>query len=162
MGIEVAAGMMIVGTGLQVMGQYQQAQAAIQQQNFLAQQAEQNRLLSIEKAKDAFWRGEQEEEEFRESIRQLKATQVVNFAASGIDVTSGTPIDVLNSTTEQAEKDALTIRMNAHNEAYAYLMGAQQYGQEAGFRVGAAEATAQAFPLTAGATLLTGTGMALR
>lgn len=152
----VAAGLAIGGTALTLYGQYQNAKAQAKQAKFTAEQLEQNRLLGIERAKDAYWRGEQDETEFRQNIEQLKSNQKVSFAASGFDVTEGTAMDVLLNTADLGERDAMKIRTNAHNEAYAYLMGAEQAGMQAQAAIQAQKDIGRALPYSMGATLLTG------
>lgn len=154
----VAGGTILAGTALNVYGQIQSAKAQQAQQEFLAQQAEQNALLSESQAKDAYWRGERDEATFRENIEQVKGQQKVTIAGAGFDLSSGTAIDILNTTAEAAEKDAFSIRLGAQTEAYSYLMGAQNYEAEAilnRYAIGASEA---ALPYQVGGTILSGIG----
>lgn len=153
---KIAAGAVLGGTALNIYGQYLNAKAQSKQLAFQSQQDEQQKLLGIERAEDAYWRGEQDETEFRQNISQLKEQQKVSFAASGFDVTEGTAMDVLTNTADLGERDAMKIRMNAHNEAYAYLMGADQAALSAQMAREAQGGISAALPFQTGATLLTG------
>ena len=42
------------------------------------------------------------------------------MAANGVDLSSGSPLDILGDTAMYGELDALTIRSNAEREAYGY------------------------------------------
>jgi hypothetical protein len=52
-------------------------------------------------------------------------TQRAEFAAQGVDVGSGSAVDVQKDTAYQGEIDALTLRTNAAREAWGYTVEAQ-------------------------------------
>lgn len=154
----VAGGALLGGTALSVYGQIQQAKAQQAQNEFLADQAEQNALLAESQAKDAYWRGERDEATFRDNIEQVKGQQEVAIAGSGFDLSSGTALDILNTTTEAAERDAFSIRLGAQTEAYSYLMGAANYSAQAIMNRYASDASRDALPYQIGGTILGSVG----
>lgn len=77
------------------------------------------------KARDATRRGYEDESRFRIGIRGLIGEQRAGFAGQGVDVSTGSPIDVVTDTAYQGNLDALTIRTNAGREAWGYTAEAE-------------------------------------
>ncbi len=73
-------------------------------------------------ATDAVSRGRDQEDRFRTQIKGLIGSQRASFAAQGVDVGSGSAVDVQEDTARQGELDALTIRTNAAREAWGYTV----------------------------------------
>lgn len=71
-------------------------------------------------AKDAIARGRDEESRFRQYVRGLVGAQRAGFAASNVDVSFGSALEVQADAVELGELDALTIRTNAAREAWGY------------------------------------------
>lgn len=69
-------------------------------------------------AADAAQRGRNEEARVREAYGRLEADQRVAGASSGVDIQSGTPLDLIVATAGMGELDALTARNNAAREAW--------------------------------------------
>jgi hypothetical protein len=94
-----------------------------------------------------------EETRQREANAKLMARQRVAYATSGVDLSEGTPLEVLGSQAGEMEMDALAIRYNGEikakkNESQAAIYRLQsQQAQRAGFA-------------NAGSSLLTGIGSA--
>ena len=63
--------------------------------------------------------GKVEAEDQRRETRRLLASQQVAFAASGVDPSVGTPLDVLGATVAEAELAALRIEFGRESEATA-------------------------------------------
>jgi hypothetical protein len=78
-----------------------------------AAQAEQNAQIS---SQSGIQQEAMQEQKTRAEVGQMKANQ----AASGVDVHSGSALDVRSSAAELGELDALTVRSNATREAYGY------------------------------------------
>jgi hypothetical protein len=135
------------GTGMSVAGQLaagnEAAQAATVDAGTIAQTGELNAQL-IEKgselnaevhdfnaaalegqATDAVARGKEQETQFRTQLKQFIGTQRTSFAGQGVEVSSGSALDVQKDTAYQGELDALTIRTNAAREAWGYTVQAQ-------------------------------------
>lgn len=110
----------IIGTGVQMYGQHKVAQAQKNAADFNAQVAEQNEALATQKAAWQTQEGEQNvgasEMKTAAQVGGIKTFQ----AASGVDVNSGSAVDVENSARTIGKLDALTIRSNAARAAYGY------------------------------------------
>lgn len=134
MGIETLAaisiGTTLVGGAVQASGanaaadanakaaQYQQAVARNNQ--IIAQQyADRTNMAALTKSEMMNYRT-------RGVLGTAKATQ----AASGVDVNSGSALDVRQSIAELGDLDAQTIRYNAEQEAYGYKVRAAGFGAE--------------------------------
>ncbi len=100
----------VAGTAVGVMGQIQSANAAAAASEY---QAKQSRIL----AEDAINRGAVEEQAQRRKTAALASRQQAVLAASGLDITSGSPLAVLADTAQLGELDAQTVRANAGREA---------------------------------------------
>ena len=150
----ISIGSTVLGTVMQMSAQSQAASAQAAQANYQAQIAENNRITSERLAADAEQRGEIDVRRHQQQVEQLKGRQVAALAASGVDVASGSPLDVLADTAGLAALDAQTIRHNAAREAWQYrVQGNNQQNQAEMLRF-------QADNTSSGAagTLLTGIG----
>jgi hypothetical protein len=87
----------------------------------------------------------------REQAAKLRARQRVAYASSGIDLSEGTPLEVLGQQAGEMEMDALTIRYNGEVKAK------QSESQAAIYRMQGAQAK-KAGVANAGSSLLTGLG----
>ncbi len=116
----VTAALMAVQAG----SSYQQASAYESEGNYQKSIANINARFSKLNAQDAIKRGGKEAEQLKKQAKQLIGTQRVNLAAQGIDVESGSALDVQTDTAELAEIDAMTIRNNAWKEAWGYRVQA--------------------------------------
>lgn len=149
---------MAAGTALSAAGSIQQGNAARAQASYQSQVERNNATIAERQAQDAEQRGRVEEQRQRIQNARLAGTQRTAFAGAGVDLGSGSPLDVLMDTRQLGELDALTIRSNAAREAYGFrtqssnLMAQSALTQRAGQNAQAAGAVG------AGSTLLTGTG----
>lgn len=75
-------------------------------------------------ADDAIDRGAEAESAYRTQIKQTIGQQRTAFAASNIDVSFGSAVDVQADAAYLGELDALTIRTNAAREAWGYKVQA--------------------------------------
>lgn len=112
-----AIGAMAVGTGVSVYGQVQAGRAQRKVANYNA------RVQEIA-ARDAEHRGRIEEGKQREGTARLLAAQRARLAAGGVDIDSGSALELLTGTAEVGEMDALTIRSNAAREVWGLRTGA--------------------------------------
>lgn len=132
----------LAGTAMSAVGQMQagKAQSAAAKHEQLV--ANNNAIIANRMADDARKRGDVEEEDHRRKTAALQARQVTVMAANNLDVTSGSPLDVLGDTATLGELDALTIRANARREALghqAQAMNFEAQGQAAGLKASAAK-----------------------
>jgi len=100
------------------MGQIAQGQAQAKAARYNAKVREMNATLSERRAQDAIRRGEFEEQRKRLEVARIKGQQKVAMAANGVDLSFGSPLDVLVDTATLGEIDALTVRSNAYRESY--------------------------------------------
>ena len=78
-------------------------------------------------ADDAIMRGEEEESRFRSLVRGSIGSQRAGYAASSIDVSFGSAVDVQADAAVLGELDALTIKNNAAREAWGFKVQGQNY-----------------------------------
>lgn len=133
-----------VSTVGQVASQRQQARAVTSQSDFDARLAKLN-------AEDAIARGQQAESRHRLQVRGMVGSQRAALAAQGLDISSGTALDIQSETAYMGELDAQTIRNNAAREAYGIKTNSMLSQMAA--RNTARNLRAQSFD-----TLLTGAG----
>jgi len=120
--IGVIAG--IAGTLVSAMGQMQSARA---QANAAKFNAESSNIM----ANDAILRGQAEEDSKRRETASLAGRQRAVMAANGVDITMGSPLQVLGDTSKMGELDAISIRSDAERQATALRNQSQLYGMEA-------------------------------
>ena len=82
--------------------------------------AEYNAEIAKQKSQEALQRGASEAAEKRDRARRLASTQVEGAAMSGVEVSSGTALDLLTETAGMGELDALRSVTNAQREAWGY------------------------------------------
>lgn len=137
-------------------GSYQESKAQKQQAEYQAAVARNNQIIADRNAKEIEKRGEIEANRYRAQVRQKMADQMVGLAGQGVDVTTGTSIDLLADSAELGELDAQTIRSNASREAYNQRVAGMNYGAQAGLYQSQADNQS---PLMSGvSSLLSGAG----
>lgn len=112
--VMVAMGVMTAASGMYA------ADASKKAAQYTADVAKQNADLDDFRADQAGQLGAIREEQHRAKVRQLAGTQRANLAANGVDLGSGTALDMVTETYTMGEADALTIRFNAMNEAWGF------------------------------------------
>lgn len=124
----LGAGSMLTGVAGAAMQGYSQSQAL----NYQAQVARNNQIVANQNAQIAVQQGTQAEQAQRiktgEMIGGIEASQ----GASGVELSSGSPLAVRSSAAETGELDAETIRYNAKIQARNLLYQGAQYGAQAG------------------------------
>ena len=151
MGLNIASVLMQTGAAV---GQSRAAKAAY---DYQAQVAENNRRLAEMQAEDALERGRIKEQEHRRKVLRFKGRQIASLAARGVDLRSGSPLDILAGTDVMGEYDAQMILANAEREAWARRIEANNYAANAGLL--RARASAERPLLRGASTLLTGAGV---
>jgi hypothetical protein len=116
----VGAAAAVIGGGVGAYGAIESSQASSEAANYQAQVSANNAKIASQNAEYATAAGEAQVTQ-----SQLKTADVVgaiktNEAASGLDVNSGSNVDVQSSAKELGELDALTIRNAAARQAYGY------------------------------------------
>jgi hypothetical protein len=129
---EGALALAAVSTAMGAYGMYAQGQQQKAQAEYQAAVANNNAIIAEQNAQDALQRGRVEEQQHRLKVAQMKGTQRSVLAASGVQVDTGSALDVVADTAMMGELDALTIRNNAEREAYQHRMQASNYQAESG------------------------------
>lgn len=116
--------LMVAGLVLGVAGGVQQAKAQKAAAEAQEEQSKENAKAASAQAENAVLAGQVEEDRRRQQTRQFLASQRSAFAANNVDMSMGTPMELLGDTAAIGEQDALTIRANAAREAWGYKVDA--------------------------------------
>lgn len=153
-----AAGLALsaVGTAVGVAGAIQQGNTAQKMANYQAQVAQNNALVAEQNADYAIKAGVQEA-----GTESMKGAAVLGAiragqAASGIDVNTGSAVDVQESERERSKLDTETVMHNAQLKAYGYRTQAANFEAEAGLKQAEGAAAKKASRVSALGTLLSG------
>jgi hypothetical protein len=139
-------------------GAKREANASAQAAEYNAKVADMNATISERRARDALERGKQEEQMKRQEVSQVEGRQRAAMAANGVDLSFGSPLDVLVDTATLGEIDALTIRRSSAREAYDYQVQATNGRADASLSRSNAANSRKAGTLQAFGTLLSGGG----
>jgi hypothetical protein len=150
--VAVIGGM--AGTVMSTLGQYQQQQSANKQAQYQAQVAENNALTQKRLADYALEKGRLDEQRQRLQTARLKGQQRLGYAAAGVDMADGSPLDTLEDTAAMGELDALNVRHGAALDAWQHEAGASDAFAQAGLhRSSSASPLTQSLPtLVSGAS----------
>ena len=122
----------VASAAVGAMGAIQQANAASASANYQAQVNQNNAILAERNAEDARKRGEVEAQEHQRQVSALRGRQTAAMAANGVDITSGSPLNILADTSQMGALDTKTIRNNAQREALGYESQGMNFKAEAG------------------------------
>lgn len=129
----VAAAAAVIGAGLSAYGASEQAAAQKNAANYQAQVDAENAKIALAQRSDALQRGELEAQRKMREQAQLIGTQRAALAASGVDVTQGSALDLLASTEFLGQEDVAIIQSNAAREAWGYEIQAGNSGSASNF-----------------------------
>jgi hypothetical protein len=113
-----------------VLGGVQTAQAQSAAAAAQEAQAKENAKAADAQARNTVLAAQVEEDRRRAQTRAMLAAQRAAFAANNVDMSMGTPMDLLGDTAAIGEQDALTIRANAARQAWGYKVDANNYLNE--------------------------------
>ena len=150
----IAIATTVIGTGLSIARQSQQAAAQAGMANYQAQLARNDQMIAEWQAQRALQQGQADEQQQRTKTASLIGAQRAALASQGGDVNSGSPIDIVGDSARAGEFDARTIRGNAALKAFNFRQ--QGYGAAANasrYDASAAD-TMAALPFGIGTTLL--------
>jgi hypothetical protein len=147
----VAIGAMVVGAAAAAYGAYRSTQAQKASATYNAKVQEQNAKLAELQAQDTEARGRLEEDAYRKRLGQAQGAQLNALAATGVQLGSGSALDLQQDLRTAGDLDALSIRMNTQREAYAQRLGGTSALAEAAL---ARNQAAWANPYIAGGTSL--------
>lgn len=122
----------VISTGVAVYGQMQAASAKSDASNYAAQVAANNAKISEKNAQYAEQAGAAQEDQQALKTRSLVGQTVAAQASSGLDVNSGSNLDVRSSVAALGEESSLTIKNSAARQAYGYRTQGLNYEAQAG------------------------------
>jgi hypothetical protein len=150
--------LLAAGFGMQGMASfgaaYSQSQADKAQGAYQRQQYEANQQFAEIQAEDARIRGEKDARLIRGKAQQIKGDQRAALAAQGIDVNSGSAMDLQVETDVMSAQDAMTAKNNAWREAWGYKIQASSYGSQGRFAEMAAQNSSRNTLITGGLSFL--------
>ena len=120
----VAPVVSLIGTGVSAYGQYRQGQDAADVYKY-------NQAMAQNSAKYAKEKAAIEEARLRREVERVKGRQRAIAGKSGTVVDSGSNLDLLRVTEEEAAIDAAMIRYGGEVESWAALSQANMYGAQA-------------------------------
>lgn len=121
-----------VGAGVSAMGASTTADANAASYNYKAQVAKNNSIIAQRNADAAIDAGGVQAQVQDLKTRNLVGTQLVTQAASGLDVGSGTAVDLRKSAEDIGHLDTLTILNNAAKNAAGFKAQGMNFEAEAG------------------------------
>ena len=116
----IAMVLIVAAAAVTAYGQQQAAKAA-------SATAKKNERIARWHAEDAKKRGVQAVARFQERLAQLKGRQRAGFAAAGVVLDEGTPLDVLLDTAESGELESLNLKANAERETFGHASRSAQF-----------------------------------
>lgn len=124
MGIETLAiaslAASVAGAGVSAMGARNEADATAQSYNYKAIVAQNNAIIANRNAEYATASGATKAQTNDLKTRNLVSSQIVLQAANGLDVNSGTNVDLRKSAEDIGHLDTMTILNNAAQRALGY------------------------------------------
>lgn len=116
----VAAGAAVVGAGISAYGSIESSEATAAADKYNAAVAQNNAIIANNNASQAAAAGESQAEQTALQTRAKVGGLKANEAAAGVDVNSGSALDVRSSAQQLGELNAITVRSNAAKVAYGY------------------------------------------
>jgi hypothetical protein len=156
MGISAAAA--VAGAGMAYMGAQTNAQAASNAANYNAEVNANNQKIADAAAATATQEGAVQQQQKAYQEETLVGEQKAGLAANGVDVGSGTSLDLLSDTKAAGEFDQLTIVNNAQRESAGYINQGISYQNQAVVDQQESAAQLQGGALKADSALVTGAG----
>jgi hypothetical protein len=154
----VGAAAAVAGAGVAAYGAVQQGEATSAADKYNAAMAANNAKIATQNANLAGAAGTAQVEQASLQTRAKAGGIMANQAAGGIDVSSGSALDVRSSAKDLGELNALTIRSNAARQAYGYqTQSASDTGQSQLDQSSATNAST-AGDVKAGSTAIGGVG----
>ena len=137
---------------------YAQAKAYEMQGDYQRRMGELNAKLSEAQADDALKRGEKAVVQHKKQVKKLIGAQRTSLAAQGVELDSGSALDIQEESAQLGQIDALTIRNNAWREAWGFRTQALTHSAQGEF-AGLAYGTQATSSLLTGGIQAAGYGM---
>lgn len=135
---------------LQLSSGYSQAQAIEAEGDYQQSIYNINARFADVQAEDAIKRGDKEAIQLKKQAKKLIGSQRVALAAQGIDIESGSALEVQEDTAALAADDVMTIKNNAWKEAWGYRVQAFDFRNRGEFAKLSAKNKARNTLLTSG------------
>lgn len=155
---DIVSGLMAASSAVSALGQMQSARAEQQAAEYQARVQAQNAEFAAERADDAMRRGEEEERRIRREGGQLEGSQRAQMAGANLDLSFGSPMDVLIDTHMGVELDAARAARNARLEAEDFDRQAYSHRAQAGMSRAEGRNARRAGTIGAIGTVLGGAG----
>jgi hypothetical protein len=154
----VSAVAAVAGAGVAYVGAQNSAQATANADQYNEEIAANNQQQANAAATAALQQGQVAQQQKANQEDVLLGQQKAGLAANGVDVGSGTAVDLLGDTKAAGEFDQLTITNNAQREAAGYTNQGINYQNQAVVEQQLAASTLQGGALKADSSLITGAG----
>jgi hypothetical protein len=145
-----------IGTGFQMIGAYNNAQAQAAQARYQAQVAQNNAVIASQNARYASAAGEAKAEDASLRARAAVGAARAAEAANGVDVNTGSASDVQTTEREVKNLEVQRVRNNAALEAYGYRTQQTGYQAQAGLYQGQAQQAQNSIVPAVAGTLFNG------
>lgn len=156
----VGAASAVAGAATTAVGQFQAADAASSSAKYNAQIAANNATIATQNASYAARAGTAQAEQAQLQSRAKVGSIVANQAASGINVNSGSALDVQSSADKLGELNAITVKSNAARQAYGYQTQSTSFSSQSQLDQHQSGADITAGDIGATGTVLGGIGSA--
>jgi hypothetical protein len=148
--------MMIASTVISAAGVGMSAYTATQQANYEGKVAEANAHQANEAAHESILQGQRDQQQLYRQVSQTKGTQQAAMAASGIDTSFGSALNVQRDTAQMGQEDAATLQRNTESRTKGLDISAANYRGEASAASSRAFGAAVGGALNFGSTVLGG------
>lgn len=123
----IALALTIASTAVGAVSSIGQGMAAMQAAKYNNQIAQMNAKVEERRAQDALDRGRLEEQKQRMANASIYGKQIAAMGANNVDVSFGSPLEIIADTHYLGEMDALIVRTNAARESYDHRVQAENY-----------------------------------
>ena len=148
-----------VGTTIQAIGTLASAGAQYQSAQYGKAMATQNAKLAEQQGLASLQQGRLEQERIARRARQIQGQQRAMYGASGVDISSGSPLEIQASTEYMAAQDKALVRYNAELKKWGFDVESANYKAQASQYGNMGKSALVGGLLGAGSTILTGNGM---
>lgn len=151
-GLAASAGGSILGA----IGEKKKAAATSQMYSYQAGISDLNRRIALGNRDFTIYAGGEEAKRFGMKSAQTAGSIKAKQAASGIDVNSGSSVDVQKGQKTVSDLDMATIRNNAARKAYGYELEAETAGKQSEMYSAASSNSLEAGNIAAAGSLISG------
>ena len=157
----ISLGTTVLATGLTAYGQISAGQAQASQARYQAQVAANNAVIAQQNAAYAIQSGEARATDEAMKARQQQGAVIAALAASGMDVNTGSAVDIREGFRERGQLNVERTRNEAALRAYGYESQSSNFLADEALQQAAGRNARTAGFLKAGGTLLSGASSAI-